>query len=281
MTGLPTTVSCFDRLFDRASSNKYFLSIRLEPDGLFFTIYDPEELKYLAFESYILSGLTEVYSFIQKHEILNLTFAKTICVVPSRKYTLVPSQLFIADKAEEYFKFSHTLKISEEIRIAQVYDTDATMIYSIDVFWLETIKDHFPNALILPATITFTDYVLPRVRNSRDSLMFVNLYEDNFDLIIVTEGKLVFCNNFTYKTAVDIAYYAVFVIDQLKINVEKAELKLSGRVNSMQDTLKLLRKYIKSVAYLDIENDLRKSYALNDINSYNYPDLFNPRLCEL
>jgi hypothetical protein len=280
MTGLRTTVCCFDRLFDKASSDKYYLSIRLEPDGLFYTVYNPTDQKYLAFESAILSGLKEIYSFIEKHEVLKLVFAKTLCIVPSDKYTLIPSPLFIPEKAEEYFKFVHSIETNEEIRVESVYDTDVKMVYSSDISWFEIINDHFPDSKVIPSTAAFIQCVLPRVRNTRVTSMYANLYKDNFDFLLVDDGRLKFCNNFTYKTAEDIAYYTVFVIDQLRINIDKSQLNISGRVNSKHDIIKLLKRYIKLVEILDTERDVSKSYALDEINTYNYPDLFNPRLCE-
>lgn len=280
MTGLNTTVSCFDRLFDRALSDKYYLSVRLEPDGLFYTIYDPAEQKYIAFESAILSGLKEIYGFIDKHEILKLVFAKTLIIVPSSKYTLIPSPLFIPEKAEEYFKFVHSIETNEEIRIASVYDTDAKLIYSSDNSWFEIINDHFPGSKVISSTAAFAEYILPRIRNSRETAIYINLYIDNFDFLLIENGKMKFCNNFNYKASEDIAYYTVFVIDQLRIDVEKSELKISGRINSKQDIIKLLKRYIKSVEILDTDRNVNKSYALEEINIYNYPDLFNSRLCE-
>lgn len=281
MTGLRTTVSCFDRLFDKASSNKYYLSVRLEPDGLFYTVFDPDEQRYIGFESFVLSGVSEMYGLIDKHEILRLPYQKSLFIIPSQKYTLIPSPLFIQNKAEEYFSFVHNLESKEQISISSVYNTEAVMVYSSDITWFEIINEFFKNARILPITVTFLHYILPRIRNSSDSLMFINLYHDTFDFLFVRDGKLAFCNNFTYKAPEDIVYYTVFVIDQLKINVDQSELKISGRVNSKQDVLKLLKKYIKSVDILDADKDVRKSYALENINTFNYPDLFNPRLCEL
>lgn len=281
MTGLRTTLSCFDRIFSKASTDKYYLSVRLEPDGLFFSVYDPDLRKYIAFESVLLAGVPEIYHYLSNHEVLNSSFRNSLCIVPSRKYTLMPEALFIPQRAEEYFNFVHTIEPGEELRNTTLLADDVRLIYASNMAWFQIIKDHFKQAIVLPQVAAFIDYIVPRFRNTTLSAMFINLYDGYFDLLILDGGKLQFCNNFTYKTVEDLVYYTIFVIDQLKINVEKVELKLTGNISPRQEELKLFRKYVKKVNVFEPANDVAVSYALNGVNLSGYTDLFNPRLCEL
>lgn len=281
MTGLRTTVSCFDRIFDKASSEKYNLSIRLQPDGLLFSVHDPSNQKYIGFESVMLAGAPEIYEFIGKSELLTREFRETVCITPASKYTIVPGALFVADKSSEYFAFVHQLENGEEITTTKLFFDEAELIYATDMAYIQIIRDYFPNSKALPGVAAFVNYILPRYRNIRSSAIFLNLYSDNFDMLLLSDGRMQFCNNFNVKTVEDLVYYTIFVIDQLKVNPEKVELKLSGNIPSQTELLKLLRKYIKTVDLLDNESEIQLSYALNELDRYRYIDILNPRLCEL
>lgn len=280
MTGLRSAVSCFDKLFDKASGDKYFLSIRFQPDGLFYSIFDKEIRKYIGFESVILNGITEIYEFISRHAFLTGRFQKTVCIVPSNKYTIIPNALFLPGNEEEYFSFVHELSLGEELNTVQFHTEDAQLIYAADMSYFEIIREFFPSADKLPSIASFAAYLLTRYRNTAEPAMFLNIYTDNFDLLIFQNGRIIFCNNFNWNSSEDIVYYTIFVIDQLKINSEKVVTSLSGNISTKSDILKLMRKYIRTVDVLTYNQDVQLSYALSELNLYNYPDLFNPRLCE-
>ncbi len=281
MTGLRTTLSCFDRIFDEASSENYNMSIRLQPDGLLFSIQDHITLKYIGFQSIMLASASEIYDFIGKSGLLRSNYYKTVCITPSSKYTIVPGALYMPDQVEEYFQFVNHLKNDEELGTCKLLFDDAALIYATELAYTQIVHDFFPKAVILPGVAAFSNFILPRYRNSSTSSMFLNINHDNFDLILLNDGKLIFCNNFSFKAVEDLIYYTIFVVDQLKVNQEKVELKLSGNVDLNSDLIKLLRKYIKNVEMLAIEQEVQMSYALNDLEKHRYIDLFNPRLCEL
>lgn len=281
MTGLSKSISNFDRNFDEASCNKYYLSIRIRPDGLFYSIYNPEESKYIGFEGVLLAGASEVYSYIDEHPFLRRKFLRKACIFPAYKYTLMPVSLIIKGKEEEYFDFAHQKSVNEVVNVMDLISNEIKMIYAMDTNWSQLINDHFNDALKYPATAAFIDTVLFKYRTSRTSGIFINIYDENFDLLILEEGKLKYCNNFIYKSDEDLVYYTIFVIEQLNINADKLDIRLSGSISDKSAILKLLKKYIRSVELLDYEGDVRLSYALTDIPLYVYPELFNSRLCEL
>lgn len=282
MTGLRSAESHFDRLFDKALSYKYNLSIRFQPDGLFFTVYDPETNKYIGFESALLSGIPDLYRFIKEHDWLTRSFRKTLCIIPAPKYTIVPDALFIPHEAESYFSFVHELRNDEELASSHLLSADAFVIYSADIGYPEIIKDHFSQqTVIIPQVAALVEYVVPASRNETGSSMTLGLNKNDFNLLLMENGRMVYCNSFSYTNAEDLAYYVIFVIDQLKVNAEKLKVNLCGEINHKPEVMRLLRKYIKTVEILRFGNQAQMSYALNELELQKYPDLFNPRLCEL
>lgn len=281
MSGLSKSNSCFDRIFNEASCDKYYLSVRIRPDGLFYSIFDPAEVKYIGFESVLLAGASEIYRYISEHPFLTRKFSKKACIFPGPGYTIIPSALFIEGKEEEYYNFTHQKSVQEVISVCGLISDEAKMIYASDIASSQIIKDHFNDAHQYPAAAAFIDTIILKYKTSRTSGIFINIYEENFDLLILEEGKLKYCNNFNFKSEEDLVYYTIFVIDQLNINAETIDVRLSGAISEKSPINKLLRKYIRSVELFNYESDVRLSYALNDIPLHSYPDLFNSRLCEL
>lgn len=281
MAGLSKSFSCFDRIFNEAFSEKYYLSIRINPDGLFYSVYDPSESKYIGFESVILAGAAEIYNYITEHSLLKRKFQHKACIFPVSKYTLLPKHLIINGKEEDYFNFAHHKNQDEVIGSHNLMSDDITMIFALDIKWSHLINDHFEEAMKYPSPAAFIDTLIPKYRTARTSGLFIDIHEDHFDLLIMENGKLRYCNNFNYKSPEDLVYYTIFVIDQLGVDIEKTELKLSGSVNEKSAIFRLLRKYIRSVELINFEDEVRLSYALSDIPLYSYPELFNSRLCEL
>lgn len=279
MTGQRTTVSCFDRIFDKFYTEKYCLSIRLQSDGLFYSVYDPDQEKFIGFESVLLEDTTRILQYIEKHQILKNKFAKTLCIIPSAKYTIIPEELYLPDKALEYFQFVHTINENEELRIADVITDKAKLIYTVPTAFSDLVNEYFTSAALLPQIGAIANYIQPRFRNMQPSIV-INLNVDNFDLIVVDAGKLKFCNNFKYLSLEDLTYYTIFVIDQLKLSADTLELRLAGNMTYRIEILKLLRKYIRKVDVINVDNAVRLSYALSEIDIAAYLDLFNPRLCE-
>ncbi|MGE5317596.1 MAG: DUF3822 family protein [Chloroflexota bacterium] len=281
MTGLRSAVSCYDKIFEKASSNKYNLSIRLISDGLFFTIYDTETHKYIGFESDIMTGITEVYDSVRNNQLFAGRFRNTVCVIPASKYTLVPDALFLPDRATEYLSFVHEIHPGEDVSTSNLLSTDAVVVYASEMGYFELIRECFPSAKVIPMVTSLIDLVVPAFRNSADPVMCIHLNRNDFDVLLIQNGNMVYCNNFSYSNAEDLVYFTIFVIDQLKINVEKVKAFLSGDINVKSDVMRLIRKYVRTVNILNVDNQAQVSYALNEIQVHNFPDLFNPRLCEL
>lgn len=281
MTGISSKVSCFDRLFDISSDKEYNMSIRLQSDGLVFSVHNAETLQFIGFESVPLNGMADMYKHIAGHDLLKMNFNKTVVIVPTTKYTIIPTALFIEHETKEYFGFVHFISPDEELKVVNLLSDEAKLIYATHKGYINIVNDFFPSACVVPGIAAFVNMLFRRFRNNLNELLFLNLYKDSFDIVYFSNGRLKFCNNFNCKSAEDIVYFTIFVIDQLKINQEKAEVNLCGNIDSKSPVYKLLKKYIKKVQTLKTDENINISYALNDVETVKYLDLFNTRLCEL
>ena len=91
-------------------SENYIVSIRLMPDGLSFSGYNPHikgsffihEEKWNSHDS----CLKQVEDFFFAHDFLSCTFKRFYVVQAHSDYTLVPLSLFLEKKADELYAFT-------------------------------------------------------------------------------------------------------------------------------------------------------------------------------
>jgi hypothetical protein len=282
MMSLHSGFSSIDKIFNKAQTAKYYMSIRLETDGLFISVYDPDSQKYVAIESSLHATSSELYNYISKHEWIRNRFSKIIVILPSKHYTIVPDALYKVDNVADYYSFVHELKAGYEIRTVDISEINAKLVYAVDSNYIDISKEFFSVSFIIPQPGAFLLYVLPRFKNTRSSMIFMNLHNDNFDLLVLEDGKMMrFFNNFMSKADEDIVYYLLFVIDQLALNPESVKVVLSGVTEDKSSLIRLLKKYIRFVEIIQHDSNLDSSYILNEVDKHKYLDILNPMLCEL
>lgn len=281
MMSLQKGFNFIDKIFNKAQTVKYYMSIRLETDGLFVSVYDPVVQKYIALEKSLHGTSSELYSYISKHEWIGNPFAKKVIVFPSKQYTLVPRVLLKRDSIIDYLKFVHEIKPGFEVLSLEQDESDSTLIYSVDRNYIDIADEFFSGSKIIPQPGAFMRLVLPKYKNSRSSMIFINLYNEDFDILVLEEGKMRFFNNFISKSYEDLVYYLVFVIDQLSLNPESAKVLLSGNIEDKSSLMRLLKKYVRFVEIMKYDSNLDNSYALNEVEKHKYLDILNPMLCEL
>lgn len=77
--------------------------------------------------------------------------------------------------------------------------------------------------------------------------MFVNVYQNNFQLIVIENNQLLLSNHFNYQSKEDFAYYVLFVAEQLKMDANSFVLTLYGNIKEKDDVYQILYKYVRNV----------------------------------
>ena len=100
--------------------------------------------------------------------------------------------------------------------------------------------------------------VLPLVKHSLGPNLYLNVQEEQLDVIILEGDKLVLCNSFLFKTPEDFIYYVLFCLEQLRLNPETIPVILSGSIEKEDANYEMLYTYIRNISFIE-----------NTANSYN------------
>lgn len=260
-----SSINLTDESFDSKKSNQYHLSVLACENGFDFSILDTNTNKYLVLQS---------HAQLPSH-----SFKSVNCCVAHTKFSLIPTSLFDEGKKESLLGFNHEVKEDEEIISNGLLNIEAKNIFTVSKVLVSEIRNQFPNANFIHSSTAFMEGILIQNKNNSGKKAFANFYSDYLEIVILNGRDLLFCNAFKYKTPEDIAYYILFVYEQLHLNPETIELVLSGEIEKTAKEHSLLYTYIKNLRFASRPEGVKYSYKFEEILSHKFFSLFNLYLC--
>ncbi len=280
------SVNLIDESFDTNKSNEYHLSILASENGFAYAILDTNTNKYL-----VLQNATTLKGVIEQIQHLPLGRGATVtCAVAHNKFTLIPSALFDEENKESLLGFNHEVKSDEEIFSNTLHNLEAKNLFTVSKSLVAEIRKQFPNANFIHSSTSFIEGLLVQHKNNSGKKVFANFHsplsserevggEAYFEIVILDGKELLFSNAFSYKTPEDIAYYILFVYEQLNLNPEMIELVLSGEIEKTAKEHSLLYTYIRNVKFASRPDGFKYSYKFEEMSSHKFFSLFTQYLC--
>lgn len=216
----------------------------------------------------------------REHEVLSAGPWREIRIsVDSPSFTLVPQPLYRKEYASSYLALMRGSVLPAH-EFAQVYAHEAEGFVS--VFSQEhALVDYFSETYPLqPLTFVHqTSALIQATANlSRHALTpdAVYLYfEDDFITIIYRQGQqLRYCNRFGYKQVQDLAYYVLYVLDELSLNTETARLTLYGEITPFAEAYTELSRFLPNLSFGQTPPGLALTDAFDDLPNHRYLSLY-------
>ena len=277
--------SITDETFDPNISTSYFLSIRLNIDGLSFCTFDPVKNKYIQFKHLVLDKNLpldpQLNDCFNKSDILNLPFKKTFILVPSRISTLVPSAVFESEKKEELLKFCCNIPENSSVYYNKIRTVDSFNIFSIPNEIETIMQRQFPDPLFFHQNTPFIDSILSAASTDEPAttLLCVNFNTYFFDIVVFDNERLKLCNSFPIKSENDFIYFTLFVFEQLKLSEAATVVQISGIHQNKQKYIKQLSRYISKIRQIDFPRHFRYSALFRDERVCGFFNLLNLPVC--
>jgi len=150
-------------------------------------------------------------------------FRDIVVGVDSDGFTLVPIELFNADRVTDYARFLD-VKQDEKV-LAQQLDADNFIIYKTPAAIVAAMEK-----FDLTRCVYSSKGWLNAIANTNpaDNTIFVNIEHKFAELLCFKNGKIRLYNTFEYKTAEDLAYAAAVVFRETGALQNEVKLSLSG-----------------------------------------------------
>jgi len=97
--------------------------------------------------------------------------------------------------------------------------------------------------------------------------------------ICIEKEKLRYFNSFQYRTREDLAYYIIFVIEQLGLNPDTITLLLMGNIERESERFELLFRYIRNIRLINKSLTKVGKQMLIDFPVSNYFNLLSFAKC--
>ena len=277
--------SIIDETFEPNISISYFLSIRLNSDGLSFCTLDPVRNKYIQISHFAFAEnkpvATQLNDYFAKSDILNLPFKRTFILIPSQISTLVPTAVFEPEKKEELLKFSCSIPENSAIYYNKIRSIDAFNIFSISADVEAIMQRQFPDPLFFHQNTPFIDSILSATmpEESTTTLLCINFNTTFFDIVVFDKDRLMLCNSFPIRNENDFIYFTLFVFEQLKLSEPNTLVQISGIHHDKQKYIKQLANYLGKIRQVDFPRHFRYSILFRDTRLSGFFNLLNLPVC--
>lgn len=274
----------FDETLDINSTENYELSLQACMDGLAFCILDtirnkfvlirsfePEENKYFSLE--------RIKEILVKDDFLTKRYKKVDLILPSPKFTLVPSALFDPGKKDEYFTFNHQLNNSDIIISNKTYDPDAFIVFSVSKSLYDLLTGYYSGILPYHHIKPLLGHVSYSRKSINGNYIHLHVEKEYFNLIIFDHNLLKFCNSFKYRNITDILYFVLNTFRNLGIKQEET-IHMSGFAEKYDDLSSNLSLYIRNLKFAEPSGNFTFSYVFNEVPLHRFINLFTVVNCE-
>tara|TARA_B100000683_G_scaffold74436_1_gene73201 strand:+ start:2440 stop:3294 length:855 start_codon:yes stop_codon:yes gene_type:complete len=180
------------------------------------------------------------------------------------RLTLVPEELYNPDETITYFKFNSRLSNEESVMSELLSGTNIQCIYSINKTLKTALEDRFTNLSIKHQFSLKLPFVLD-ITADKSPNVFIHLYSGNFQISIIENKELLLYNEYKYLRKEDFLYYCLNSMEQLGLNPEYTTLILAGNSIEMEEILKLMSEYIRTVKLLEFKPKLHNPSFLSQI----------------
>ena len=274
----------FDETLDINSTENYELSVQISPDGLSFCLLDSIRNKFVLVRSFgadenkYLSA-DKISELLRNDDFLTKRYKKINCIVPSSKFTLVPTPLYDPAKKDEYFSFNHILEEDNIVLSDKTSDPDAFLVFSVSKPIIELINRFYPGVYPhhhIKLLLEHTSAIRKRVNGN---YIHAHVERDFFNLIVFNNNILKFCNSFAYRNISDILYYVLNAFKNLGIKQEET-IYFSGLTEKYDDLSSSFSLYIRNIKFSEPSGNFTFSYVFNDTELHRFINLFNVVNCE-
>jgi hypothetical protein len=264
-----------DESFDAKDLRKYDLTFEIGEKTFGYSVLDIEKNKFIVL-GYFRNHLADVANSFSW---LGGQFHAVKGIIGNSRFTLIPEALFLESEKESYFNFLHEKESGEAVFSDRLGHLEIYTVYSIPAHIRKEINKVFPKVTLCHISSVLIGNIWMNVKNIAGRKVFLNLREGQFDLLVFEGKQLKYCNAFHFLTPEDIAYYVIFVFEQLNLNPEEIYLTLLGNVDKFSPVYDLLFRYIRNIEFVSRNDGFNYSYLFNDVPGHFYYALLNPSSC--
>ncbi|NNF18192.1 MAG: DUF3822 family protein [Flavobacteriaceae bacterium] len=247
---------------DNTVDKLYKLSIQVSLNGLSFCIFDTvantiTHSRRVDFKEELspFDVQRELKALFLEEKITDYRFTEVVATHRNHLFSLVPRALFDENELANYLKFNAKILANDLIEYDELSSYDMMNVYvpfmNINNYIYELFGEfdflHHGTVLI---------QALMNIHTGTAPVCYVHVTEQQLDIVVLTQKKLVFFNSFRYQTKEDFIYYILFTLEQLKLDTNTIKTRLFGAIETGDELYDICYEYIQNLSIFIPESDL-------------------------
>jgi len=260
----------------------------IEEDRFSFSLLDNDRQKMVLLKDYRLINtssqainlgdfFTKVYE--TDADLQNISRSKTVLSIYSPCSVLVPTPLFLKEKAKTVLEQICAIDDTVDIMEDHIFDANAYHIFSVSRDLLKSSGDAFKQATLFHAGSAFIESQIRLNKHQKEPVVSINVRTKSFDMVVSNGSNLILHNTFPFETSEDLIYYILFTLEQLGLNPDSVTVRFYGEIDKMSSSWLVSKKYIRNVEFGNWLEGLDFSYGFDQVNPHQYYALFSQSLC--
>tara|TARA_B100000508_G_scaffold140873_1_gene143972 strand:- start:691 stop:1560 length:870 start_codon:yes stop_codon:yes gene_type:complete len=276
----------FDQTFKEDNPELYWI-FQISDSDISYTLIDTSSNTFIGLQECSWDNKLVHHAEPEKYlskVLSNLAFLpnsnqKSLFSINNDLYTIIPKSLFEKDQLENYLKLNFSAeKLENTIPHAQLVESiQAYIVYAIPTYLLKTIQQKFDHLKFSHHATSLIEMNL--LRHSKKTMISINLKDGAFDIYCQNEGHFIYMNSFSYTSPEDVAYYLLYVMEQLELDRNSINISLYGQIEVNSQVYELLFTYLKNVHLGDRIHQMNYSPVLQKIPAHHHYNLFSQYLC--
>jgi len=246
---------------ENSTSNYHKLSIQISLNGLSFCVVDTISNMLVVSETVVFETTHSPYE-VQKHieelfkqyNVKKATFSEVVVIHNNNLFNLVPKALFNKEELPNYLKYNAKILANDFIVYDEIDSHDIVNVYVPFVNINNYIYDIFGEFEFKHSGTIMVESLLKSHNSGNETVCYVHIAEQQLNITIIAEKKLLLYNCFNYNTKEDFIYYLLFTLEQLKLDTEKVKVNFFGTIKEEDAIYKLCYEYIKNTSIFVPEN---------------------------
>lgn len=282
VTNISPSFEIKDDRFDVSQIADCHLLIEVGHDRFRFAVFNSVHNVVMWLEDYHVFSifkhsqvLTTIKDIYRSHPFLSANYWKTIRLTVNNNYfTLIPEELYQPDEMTKYLNFAAGKNLTE---YEQVFEFKHSQFGVVNVFSVEKeliswLKEMYPAKKISPLPV-LSSLIEGIIKDNTNKGLHLYFEENHVSLVYFQDAKLHFCNRFQYRTAQDMVYYVMFIMNELALETN-VPVTFYGEITSFSEGYALLNKTFRNIEFAGNPARVKFSQYFEDMPEHRYYTLF-------
>ncbi|MGX5820542.1 DUF3822 family protein [Chitinophaga lutea] len=252
-----------------------------------YAVLSPLQRKFLALKSYsyqprtlAVADLEMIEQIFDADKLLFTAFKQVLLSFDSPDTTLVPEALFQPQLKKDFLHVTHLEKTQEAVLYDLLPELRMVNVYAVDKDVLGFLRKEFSSDGVVHAySALLKAYQSDADIRSGEGTVFLELQPMQFALTVYAGGDLLLQQQCAYRSGLDIVYYIVNSLRQLKLSEQHARVKLGGAVTQDSQVYQELYRFLPNLEWMHKPDGFLYIPRMQEVAPHHFHNLYALALC--